>query len=148
VYNYTRGFNYIWNEIAITLTPGSDWNAAREIMLSTAQESAGTIEQEAAANLRRMSHEYHVHFSTLTPYVYVRLVPDGIRLTLRYLCEVRKRRGTEHAMTIQLLQAFKSHPDIELTMSTPLIVSQRAGLAVPGWDGELRAGEVVREIGR
>lgn len=114
LHNYSRGFRFIWNEITLTVTFRSDWNAAREVMLSMAMESAHIIEQQASREIRRMSREYLVHYSILTPFVYVRIVPNGVQLTLRYLCEVRKRRGTEHALTISILEAFKEHGNIEL----------------------------------
>lgn len=114
VYNYTRGFGFIWNEISVTVTFRSDWQAAREIMLSLAQTSADIIAQQAKDEIRRMSREYLIHFSILTPFVYVRITGNGIRLTLRYLCEARKRRGTEHALSISILDAFKEHGGIEL----------------------------------
>ncbi len=113
VYNYTRGFKFIWNEISVTVTFRSDWQAAREIMLSLAQVSADIVEKQAKDEIRRMSREYLVHFSILTPFVYARLSENGVRLTLRYLCEARKRRGTEHALTISILDAFKEHGGIE-----------------------------------
>ncbi len=112
-FNYTRGFRFIWNELPITVTFRSDWQAAREIMLRLAAISAEIIEQQAAREIREMTSEYLVHFSILTPFVYVRIVENGVRLTLRYLCEARKRRGTEHALTLSILDAFKKHGDIE-----------------------------------
>jgi small-conductance mechanosensitive channel len=114
VYNYSRGFGFIWNELPVTITFRSDWEAAREIILAMAQESAAVVEQKAAREIRRMSREYLVHYSILTPFVYVRIVPHGVQLTLRYLCEVRKRRGTEHALAISVLDAFRARGDIEL----------------------------------
>ena len=114
VMNYTEGFRFIWNEISVTLTFRSDWQAAREIMLKFASESAHIVEQQVTRELKRMAHEYLVHFSILTPFVYVRIVDNGIKLTLRYLCEARKRRGTEHALTISILQAFAEQENIEL----------------------------------
>lgn len=114
IHNYTRGFGFIWNELSVTVTFRSDWSAAREIMLKFAQESSNIVEQEAARQIRRMSREYLVHYGILTPFVYVRIVNNGVLLTLRYLCEVRKRRGTEHALTVSLLDAFREHGGIEL----------------------------------
>ena len=35
-------------------------------------------------------------------------------MTLRYLCEAQKRRGTQHAFTVKLLDAFRDHPEIEI----------------------------------
>ncbi len=118
IYNYTRGFNFIWNEIGVTVSFRSDWEAAREIMLSLAQESASIVEQQAAREIRNLSREYLVHYSILTPFVYVSIHPNGVRLTLRYLCEVRKRRGTEHAITLGILEKFREHGAIEFAHTT------------------------------
>lgn len=114
VYNYTQGFRFIWNELSVTVTFRSNWQAAREIMESLARESTAIIGRQVAEEIRQMSREFLVHYSILTPFVYVRIVENGIRLTLRYLCEVRKRRGTEHALTVSILEAFRQHGDIEL----------------------------------
>lgn len=113
VYNYSRGFSFIWNELAFTVTFGSDWRAAREILLGLADESAAIVAQQAAKEIREMSREFLIHFGVLTPFVYVQVVENGVRLTLRYLCEVRKRRGTEHAFTVSVLDAFRAHGGIE-----------------------------------
>lgn len=114
IYNYSQGFNFIWNEIPFTLTFRSDWKEAQNIMLDLASETAEIVERQVKKQLRDMSHEYLVHYSILTPFVYVRVVENGIRLTLRYLCEVRKRRGTAHALTVQILQSFQDAGTIEL----------------------------------
>ncbi len=114
VYNYTQGFRFIWNELSVTVTFRSDWQAARDIMESLARESTAIIERQVAEEIRQMSREFLIHYSILTPFVYVRIVENGIRLTLRYLCEVRKRRGTEHALTVSILEAFRQHGGIEL----------------------------------
>ena len=114
VYNYTRGFNFIWNELPLTVTFRSDWEAAREIVLGLAEQSAAILEQQAAHEIRQMSREYLIHYSILTPFVYVRITEHGVRLTLRYLCEVRKRRGTEHALALSILRRFREHGGIEL----------------------------------
>lgn len=113
VYNYSRGFSFIWNEISFTVTFGSDWRAARDIMRSLAEESSVIVEQQATKQIHEMSREFLVHYGILTPFVYVRVVENGVRLTLRYLCEVRKRRGTEHAFTVSILDAFREHGSIE-----------------------------------
>lgn len=123
-FNYTQGFSFVWNELPIDLTSESDWEAAREIMLSMAQESAAIVEQQAARQIRQMSREFLVHYSILTPFVYVEIVPAGIRLTLRYLCDVRKRRGTEHALHVSMLKAFREHERIQIAGITQLSGNQ------------------------
>lgn len=119
VYNYNRGFSYVWNELSFTIAFSSDWRAAREIVLARAEETSQIVEQQVRHEIRRMAHEYLVHYSILTPFVYVTVAESGIRLTLRYLCEVRKRRGTQHALTMSILDAFHEHGGITFASSTP-----------------------------
>lgn len=114
VYNYSAGFSYIWNEIPFTVTFRSDWEVARETMLRFARESSEAGEREMKEQLRRMASDYLVHYSVLTPYVYVRVVENGIELTLRYLCPERGRRGSEHELSMQILRSFREHGGIEL----------------------------------
>lgn len=118
VQNYTHGFDFIWHELPVTLTFRSDWKAAREIMIELASESADLVERQAAQQLKRLAREYLVHYSILTPFVYVRFAENGVRLTLRFLCEVRKRRGTEHALTLRMLERFADHGGIEMAYPT------------------------------
>ena len=106
VQNYTHGFRFVWNEMSITLPPDANWKRARTIIGELADESAGIVAQQAEQDIRRLASEYLVHYSILTPFVYMRLTDAGVKLTLRYLCEARKRRGTEHAFTEQILDRF------------------------------------------
>jgi small-conductance mechanosensitive channel len=118
LYNYTRSFKFIWNEIPITVSFRSDWRAARDIMMKYAEESAAIVEKQARDEIQQISREFLIHYSILTPLVYVRIVPDGVQLTLRYLCEARKRRGSEHALNLLILDDFRAHPEIELAHRT------------------------------
>ncbi len=147
VFNYTRGFGFIWNEMAFTLTFRSDWMKARELILDLASESAGIVEQQVKREIQRMSREYLVHYSILTPFVYVYVVPDGVRLTLRYLCETRKRRGTEHALTMGILEAFKENGGIELAYSMRGIAPLETPQFGP-FPNTPRAGAPERESGK
>jgi small-conductance mechanosensitive channel len=114
VFNYTRSFKFIWNEMPLVVTFRSDWRAARDIMQKYAEESAVIIEQQARKEIRLVAREFLIHYSILTPFVYVSVDRDGVKLTLRYLCEARKRRGSEHALTVMILDEFRDHPQIEL----------------------------------
>lgn len=114
VYNYTRSFKFIWNELPLTVTFRSDWRAAREIMLRHAEEASAIVEQQARKEIHEMSREFLIHYSILTPFVYVRMTSNGVQLTLRYLCEARKRRGSEHALSVVILDDFVEHGRIEL----------------------------------
>lgn len=113
VENYTRGFGYIWNELEVTITFRSDWRAAREILLELGTEATGEVAQRAENQLRHMAREYLVHYTVLTPFVYVNVADNGVRLTLRHLCPARGRRNIRHEITTQMLDRFHEHRRIE-----------------------------------
>ncbi|TDI73343.1 MAG: mechanosensitive ion channel family protein [Bacteroidetes bacterium] len=118
VYNYTRTFNFIWNELSYTLTFKSNWEAARDIITEFANESAAIVEKQARSQIKQLSGEFLIHYSVMTPFVYVSVATDGVKLTLRYLCEVRKRRGSSHALNVSILAAFQDRDDIEFAFRT------------------------------
>jgi len=45
-------------------------------------------------------------------------VDSGVELTVRYLIEPRKRRGTEHAIWEEILTEFDDCPDVDLAYHT------------------------------
>jgi small-conductance mechanosensitive channel len=112
-FSYTHGFPYIWNEIVITVTFRSNWQEVRKLMLRLAGDASEVDSQGLKRDLSTLSREYLVHYNVLTPFVYTRVVENGVRLTLRYLCEARKRRGTEHELTTALLEEVARMPDVE-----------------------------------
>lgn len=116
--NYTKGFPFIWNEQTIVVTFESDWKRAKEIILQQALEEAQKIETEVRRQIERMQSEYAIRYSHLTPIVYTHIADSGVALTLRYLCPVRKRRGTAHSVSEGILEDLAREPGIELAYPT------------------------------
>lgn len=118
VANYTRGFPYLWNEIDVVITFESDWRRAKDLLLTIAErhghELSGAAEQEVLTQSRR----FMIFYSTLAPTVYTRATERGVMLTIRYLCEVRRRRDTEQAIWEGVLTAFAGEPDIDFAYPT------------------------------
>ncbi len=114
--NYTKSFPYIWDEISIGVRFESNWHRAREIMKEIAKEK--TVDYtENARSLVRESDDELIRFHYLSPKVYIKPVmnsPAGIILTLRYLCEPRKRRDMEDALFEEILDRFESCDDITI----------------------------------
>jgi len=123
-YNYTRGFRYVWHEMSVVVTFDSDHEAARQILLDLAEPTTRAAEQEAAKALTSASSQFLIHYSIMTPFVYVDIAENGVQLTLRFLSEVRKRRGMQHAITLSLLRAFAEHENI--TLAYPMLGIQQA----------------------
>ena len=113
VKNYTHGFDFIWNELSYTIAPHSNWERAREMMQEFAEESSKIIEPQVKKQLHLIAQDLLIHWTILTPFVYVKHTKDGTELTLRYLCKVLKRRATEHAFHVTFIEAFEKE-NIEL----------------------------------
>lgn len=114
VRNDTHGFGFVWNEITFTVTKASDWHAAQQILDGLALQMSSSVETQARRALDSMATDVLIQYKVLTPFVYVHVEETGIALTLRYLVEARRRRGSEHALTISFLDALRARDDIEL----------------------------------
>ena len=117
--NYDKGFKYIWNEVPVLVTFESDWRKAKQILTKIAVQHAQHLTAGAEQELLSASRQYVINYTKLTPIVYTKVVQTGaVQLTIRYLIEPRKRRGTEHAIWEDVLTEFARCPDIELAYQT------------------------------
>ncbi|HXF94611.1 MAG TPA: mechanosensitive ion channel domain-containing protein [Gemmatimonadales bacterium] len=118
VANYHQGFPYLWHEIPVLVTFESNWRRAKEILTRIAARHAEHLTPEAERHLLDASRKYLIAYAKLTPIVYTRVVEDGVRLTIRYLVEPRRRRGTEQAIWEDILDEFSRAPDIQFAYIT------------------------------
>lgn len=118
VANYTRGMQHLWNEIPVRITFESNWEKAKRILQEIADRHAGHLAAEAERRVREASDQFMIIYSTLTPAVYTSVREFGILLTIRYLCEPRRRRPTTEAIWEDILRAFAEHDDIAFAYPT------------------------------
>lgn len=116
--NYHGGFNYIWNEIQILVTFESNWRKTREILEKIAKEKIESSARQAEIQLRQAAERYMIHFSKLTPAVYMSARDSGVLFSIRYMINPRQKRGSEQALWEVILDEFEKHPDIELAYPT------------------------------
>jgi small-conductance mechanosensitive channel len=116
--NYDKGFKYIWNEVPVVVTFESNWKRAKEILTAIAFKHAEHLTAEAERDLLAASRQYFINYRKLTPIVYTSTVTFGVQLTMRYLIEPRRRRGTVSAIWEDILSEFATSPDIDLAYPT------------------------------
>lgn len=110
--NYSSGFEYIWNEITVNLTFESNWERAKELLEQIISETTEDSSVKAHQEILEASKNYMIYYKHLTPIVYTSVKEYGVRLTVRYLCNPRKRRGSENEIWQRILKTFRAEKDI------------------------------------
>lgn len=120
--NYTKGFNFIWDEIEVVITLESDWKEAKKALLEIANEHCEKMTEEASAMIKQAAKRYMIFYRKLTPIVFTSVVGNGIKLTIRYLCQPKKRRSTATDIWESVLNLTQENPSIALAYPTERIV--------------------------
>jgi small-conductance mechanosensitive channel len=116
--NYSRGFQYIWNEIAVLVTFESNWKHAKDLLEKIVNEHAEHISKAAEKRIKEATKKYLITYVHLKPIVYTTVKDSGVMMTLRYLTDPRKRRSSEHVIWENILEEFDKAPDVEFAYPT------------------------------
>lgn len=121
VYNYSREFPYIWEEISIPIRYSADRRRAEQILLEVASRHTVNFAQLSEHHLAEMERRYVMKRSDIRPHVYWRLTDNWLELTVRFVCADSGIREVKDAMARNLLQDF-DEAGLELASATFEIV--------------------------
>jgi len=107
VYNYTRDFPYIWEELTLPIRYDADREHAERILLHAAEEHTISIARMSQAHLLEMQRRYTMKPADLRPHVYYRMTDNWLELTVRFIVEDHGIRAVKDAMSRQILQALE-----------------------------------------
>jgi len=116
--NYSTGFEYIWNEIKVLITFESNWEKAKVILEEIINKHTKNIDLKAKKEILEASKNYMIYYKNLTPIVYTSVKESGVQLTIRYLCNPRRRRGSENEIWEEILMQINGNEDINLAYPT------------------------------
>jgi small-conductance mechanosensitive channel len=116
--NFNRGLEHVWNEIAITITFESNWRRAKDVLTRILAESPQVAEETVKARIDAASNRYFINYTNLTPIVWTSVAADGVVLTLRYLCDPRRRRSSASDLWERILDEFGPAADIDFAYPT------------------------------
>ncbi|CAA9537558.1 MAG: MscS Mechanosensitive ion channel [uncultured Thermomicrobiales bacterium] len=121
VYNYTRDFPYIWEELTLLIGYRADRDRSERILLTAAERHTAPIREESQRALEAMQRHYAVQASSVEPRVYYRLTDNWLELTLRFVAEERGVRDLKDAMCRDILRDLDA-AGIEIASATVEIV--------------------------
>jgi small-conductance mechanosensitive channel len=109
VYNYTRDFPFIFEEMTLPIRYEDDWTKAERILLDAAEKhtvSVKELEEEAIKELRR---RYFLGEDNPGPRVYWRLTDNWLEMTVRFVVRDHGVRAVKDAMSRDILRDLKAH---------------------------------------
>ena len=122
VYNYTRDFPYLWEEMQIPIGYTADRQRAEQIMLDTVVRHTEPVESLGREALDQMQRRYFIRAVTdLSPRVYYRLTDNWLELSVRFITTEYGVRDVKDAISRDLLTELDA-AGIGITSATYEIV--------------------------
>ena len=103
VFNYTRDFPFIWEEMSIPITYTADRGKAEAILLEATSLYATEANAEASKRKGELQARFGVEPVDLEPVVYYRLTDNWLELTVRFIVGTHRIRSIKDAMSRQII---------------------------------------------
>lgn len=106
IYNYTREFPYLWEEMHVPIQYTADRARAERILLDAARRHTIPIAELSEPVLAELRRRYFVSQAGLEPRVYLRLTDNWLELTVRFIARDHGIRELKDAMSREVLDAL------------------------------------------
>ncbi len=106
VFNYTRDFPFIWEEMHIPVSYQADRRRAEQIMLAAANAHTQNVIELSEAALTNLERRYYVTKSELEPRVFVRLTDNWVELAMRFVVPDHGVRDIKDRISRDILAGF------------------------------------------
>jgi len=120
--NYTKDFDFLWDEITFPITYSSDWKAARTLIIDVINQETRMVEDLAEKEISNMERKYYLSRGSMNAEVFVRLTDNWIELTGRYVTPVRQRRMIRNRISLKILEDIEMSENIKIASQTVDIV--------------------------
>ncbi|MDQ3280831.1 MAG: mechanosensitive ion channel family protein [Acidobacteriota bacterium] len=130
VYNYSRDFPYIWEEIHVPIQHGADYWKAEQILLEATGRHTPDLKQINARDVATLRRRYGITPEHAVPRVYLRITDNWLEMTVRFLVPDHGIRGVKDAIAREVIEQFAA---AGITVaSTTVAVVQVAPIRVEG----------------
>lgn len=106
VYNYTRDFPYIWEELHIPIAYRDDRCRAEQIIVEAVGHNTQDIAEMAEPELARIVEHFFIEASEIRPQVFVRITSNWVELTVRFLCRTHEIRRLKDRISRDILDGL------------------------------------------
>ena len=118
VFNYTRHWGYLWDEIMIPVTYTSDWRRTADIMLDVGNHYTEQLQEDAEAKLVKLIDRFPLKQTKVEPTIYFVMTDNWIEITLRFVMDAQEGRKVKAQLNRELLQQFEEEENITIASAT------------------------------
>ena len=108
VYNYTREFPYLWEELRLPVPYTSDRATAERVLLEAARRHTVQLSEVSAEALQELRRRYFLDSTDLEPRVYWRLTDNWLELSVRFVTRERGVRHVKDAISREVLAGLEA----------------------------------------
>jgi small-conductance mechanosensitive channel len=128
VFNYTRNFAYIWDEIKLPVTYDSNVKAATELLKKVGGDYSREFMEGAEQQVKKMQRIFMVPNFELEPSVFMKVTDNWVELTLRYLVDPRQRRNASTFIFREVFRGIRGRDDVQIASTSMTLSIQRSDL--------------------
>jgi small-conductance mechanosensitive channel len=106
VYNYSRDFPYLWEEMVIPVPYTADRGRAEQIILDVARAHTLKLNEMTEEAIKELERRYFVRRADLGPRVYYRLTDNWLEMSLRFITQDSGIREMKDSISRELIRAL------------------------------------------
>lgn len=107
IVNYTADFEYVWDELSVSVATESDLRYVARVTEDIAMELLAEPMRAPAEQYREILRRSKLATDTAcVPTVYFSLTESGVDVVIRYLVGARERRKWKSELTVRLVETF------------------------------------------
>jgi len=104
VFNYSQGFQFIWDEIKVVLTTGSDCDFAKEMLMRVAKETVGDYLPEAETSWKTVTEYYETVNPPLEPTITLAVNGGNFELGVSYIVDYTRRTAMQDQLFTRIVR--------------------------------------------
>jgi small-conductance mechanosensitive channel len=106
VFNYTREFPYIWEEMTIPISFKEKRAMVEQILLEAAGRHGVAVDKIPAGESAHIKKNFGIGTDDMKPHVYFRITDNWLELTVRFVVGTHSIRSAKDAMSREIIQRF------------------------------------------
>jgi small-conductance mechanosensitive channel len=131
VFNYSREFSFLWEELKVQIAIDADYEQAERILLEAALEHSKDRAALGTESLQKMRRRFFVPNADLEPAVYYKLSSTWIEMAVRFIVPTHGTRRVKSAISKQVLEQFRAQ-GIEFAPSATYAITELPPVRLDG----------------